>query len=293
MRGLVIALLATFTIIAAGAGLAWTNWEWLRSGAREAGPNSATPNVVGLLIGGALAFFFAVWRSWSAERQTATARQQAAIARRNLLRERYQAAARMLGGSALAARLGGVYALRDLGADYPEQYHMPAMRLLCAFARHPTDVPESGVFNLMTPPGARMKIAVTRHLREDVQAVMEVIRDRSDAQIKLEEESGFRLDLRGADLAGARLANAQLAEAHLSRTRLSRANLVDADLWHADLSCPPNHVTHYRTDLGGADLCGANLRHANLSGSNLQGDFRGRTCSKPICPTRRFSSRPS
>ena len=88
-----------------------------------------TARNVGLMIGGAVALVFAVWRSWVAHKQADTARQ-------GLLNERYQKGAEMLGNNVLSVRLGGIYALERLAAEHPEQYHVQIMKLLCAFVRY-------------------------------------------------------------------------------------------------------------------------------------------------------------
>lgn len=44
----------------------------------------------------------------------------------------------MLGNDVFSVRLGGIYALRRLAEEHPEQYHIQAMQLLCAFVRNPT-----------------------------------------------------------------------------------------------------------------------------------------------------------
>ena len=83
-------------------------------------------------------------------------------------------------------------------------------------------------------------------LREDVQAVMEAIRDRSGQQIALEETECFRLhlqygDLRGAnlhdaDLRRAMLWGAKLDDAYWAKTRLDCAFLNAATLSRAQFS---------------------------------------------------------
>ena len=103
-------------------------WDELR-GSEES--LSATIRNVGLLIGGAIAALLAMWRSVVAERQ-------ADIAQQGMLGERYQKGADMLGSAVLSVRLGGIYTLSRLAKEHPEEYHIQAMELLCAFARHPT-----------------------------------------------------------------------------------------------------------------------------------------------------------
>ena len=136
-------------------------WGWLHPKDSQSASNSETVRNLGILIGGVIAFVFALWRGWVAERQAATAQRQAKIAlqqaataqhqaeiarqlastsERGLLNERYQkGAAQMLGSDVLSVRLGGIYALQHLAEDHPDQYHVQIMLLFCAFARRPVN----------------------------------------------------------------------------------------------------------------------------------------------------------
>ena len=272
-------------LLATGVVSSIVFWGWLHPRPPAAPSNSETLRNAGILIGGILALVFAVWRSWVAERQTVAAQSQAAASQRQAntaeqssLNERYERGAEMLGSAVLSVRLGGVYALRRLTEEHPEQYHIQVMELFCAFARHPT----KSIGSEMPPDygGARhtdrgLRLDRSQRLREDVQAVMNAIGFRSSERIAFERRSQFRLDLRGADLRhatldGADLSGANLSEAKLSRARLMRANLSDAHMWHADLSCSSDNMMYDKTILDGARLCKANLMYANLSGARLQ-----------------------
>ncbi len=131
-------------LLSVGVALIITFWSWPHPEASTTESNSETIRNVGLLLAGVLAFVFALWRAWVAERQAATARdqakiaqEQAATAERGLLNERYQKGAEMLGSDVLSVRLGGIYALQRLADEQPKQYHVQIMRLFCAFVRNP------------------------------------------------------------------------------------------------------------------------------------------------------------
>ena len=62
-------------------------------------------------------------------------------------------------------------------------------------------------------------------VREDVQAVMTAVRERSEAQIEIEKEGEYRLDLFGASLVFANLSRANLEGASLDGTKLAGADL--------------------------------------------------------------------
>ena len=242
---------------------------WLRGD--ESG--STTIRNLGLVIAAIVAFPLALWRSKVAERQAAAAQNQSETAQRVLLNERYQKCAEMLGRDTLPIRLGGLYALARLSEEHPEQYHIEVMRLFCAFARHPVGEPVENValtnggiltggaqYNLGHEKAGE-ELAVESgeeddrppRVREDVQAIMDLLRRRSEKHIALERKANFRLDLRAVNLRFGSLAKinmegAFLMKANLSNAILSRASLVDADLSGADFE---------HTNLDGTDLSGA------------------------------------
>lgn len=237
-------------LLVAGIWSSVEYWDWLRTKtpitesdtAISTASNGETLRNVGLLIGGALAFVFALWRGWVAERQAGTAQQ-------SLLNERYQKGAEMLGSDVLSVRLGGIYALERLAAEAPKEYHIQVMKLFCAFVRHPT---QDKQYDL--PPSNR----------RDVQDIMEVISARSESGVRLERDHGFKLELSSADLRGIRLIGSDLSHAILTNSALSHAWLVDANLSSAWLD---------GANLYGARLGGANLSDADLWSTNLAGAF--------------------
>ena len=235
-------------VLAIGMILSWQFWEDLHG---DEGSLSTTIRNIGLVIAGSVALPLAVWRGLVAGRQAAAAQRQATMTRRSLLNERYQKSAEMLGSEILSVRLGGIYALQRLAENYPPSYHVQVMRLLSAFVRHPVKDEAS-----QARVGTNGVDASTVHrLREDVQAVMEVIAGRSEQSVALERRSNYR-----PDLSGGRLKGLQLERANLSYAKLGRAVLTDAYLLYADLS---------KAELDYANLAGARLAFANLSGGSL------------------------
>ena len=114
-------------------------WAWLRSGGSGPGePNGTTLRNIGLLAAGVIALPLALWRSWVADRQAKSAEGQLNTTQQSLRQERYQRGAEMLGNELLSARMGSIYTLQRLAADYPEEYHIQVMELLCVFVRNPT-----------------------------------------------------------------------------------------------------------------------------------------------------------
>lgn len=234
------ATLAVGLAVAAGFGV-WSIWDWLQADEES---NGATLRNIALVLAAVVALPLALWRSLVAQRQADTAQ-------RGLLNERYQKGAEMLGSSVLSVRLGGIYALRNLAEEHPQQYAVQILRLFCAFVRHPTKDADK-----------RPKNEAKSYARVDVQAIMEVIGARDDL---------FReVDAGVLNLQGANLAHTDLSDAGLSWTILSGANLSGAWLSYTDLS----HVAFDDANLTDAklkqaDLSRSELDFANLTGANL------------------------
>ncbi len=225
----------------------WVYWDWLATVPQGRESRSTTARNVGLVIGGVIAIMLALWRSivahrqaLTAQRQALTAQSQAEIAQRRLMDERYQKATEMLGSGLLSVRLGGIYALRGLAEEDPEQYHVQIIRLFCAFVRHPTK-------------DERVDKKQKKTLLGDIQAIVEMIRTRSDANIALEKEE---------NLLGLDLSDADLPRSVFDKADLSKANLMDTDLSEAFLE---------NTNLAGAYLAGATLSGADLKDANVSG----------------------
>ena len=81
----------------------------------------------------------------------------------------------------------------------------------------------------------------------------------------MNDPSGARADLTGANLTGADLTGANLYGANLTGADLTKADLTGANLTRANLT----GANLTRANLTGADLTGANLTRANLTGANL------------------------
>ena len=228
-------------VLAVGAGLTWVYWDWLRAG--ESG--SSTIRNVGFIIGAVIAMVLAVWRSRVAGRQAATSEH-------GLLNDRFQKGAEMLGSEVLAVRIGGIYGLRHLAREHPQQYHVQVMRLFCSFVRNPS---------------------WSEILNEDAAAVMDAIGDRRERHLRLERDAEYWLNLSGANLRNANLQGANLSSSDLPTvkddvwpnrtfTDLSGAHFFDANLESANLK---------NADLSGTDLTGTNLSGVDLTGTNLSG----------------------
>ena len=208
----------------AGIGLSAGLWGWLNAD-ESAG---TTIRNVGLIIAALTALPIAVWRSIVADKQSAASQSQADSAQRSLRNERYQKGAEMLGHERLSVRLGGIYALQRVAEEYPQEYYVQIMRLLSAFARHPTRDPK-----LVEALVAGLGLS---QIREDVQAVLQAISKRNTRNIDLERQESIHLDLSSAHLTSGDLQDAELSFSILQKAILHRTNLADAILTGANLT---------------------------------------------------------
>ena len=242
-----------------GVVMVCRHWGWIVT---ESG--STIIRNLGLVIGGLIAIGFGIWRGVVADRQAKASQEQAKASlhqaetsQRGLLNERYQKGAEMLGSKVLAVRLGGIYALHRLAKAKPEQYHILIMDLFCAFVRHPTKDEDDKI--------------MLGGIREDVQAALKAISDRTGSEVGLEKKADFLLNLIDADLR-----SSVLIRANLTRVFLGCANLTGANLTRAFLI--------------GANLIEVNLTDAKLTGAILVGvkgltqDQLDQACADPDNP---------
>ena len=280
-----LSLLVGVMALGAGLGLIVAYWGWLADG--QAG-STAVRNV-GLVVGGAIALWIAIWRGVVADRQANAARaqaeaaqQQAAIAQQQAemaereaemagiegRAQRYKEGTARLVSNVLLDRLTGIEILEELAQGYPEAYHIEAMETLCRFVRHPVsagsvdpvqDARSQG--EAASPGGVPVKV------RPDVQAAMDAICACHGRQLGLETDAGFGLDLRETDLRGLVLTGQDLSNspdlslAHLGSAYLRGVKLMGARLIATELR---------RVDFLAADLSRADFTHANLQGALLQ-----------------------
>ena len=227
----------------------WTMlFGWLgESNGQES--RSTTARNSGLIVAGALALLFALWRGIVAQVQSRTEQWR-------LLFDQYRNGTEMLGSDILSVRLGGIYTLERLAQENPDLYHIQVMRQLCSFVRHPIkveDQPIVGTEDVSTASGRGVRTAEEFSaaevielclLREDVQQAMEAIASCHNKNLEIETNQVYRVDLHDADLRGANLAGMNLS---------------------------PAPATGLYTDLRGVRLKDASLRSTNVSGVDLSG----------------------
>ncbi len=271
-RGLILIVIAVVLLGLAGAYFdiahnSSTFLDWLRITrtsieSTDVESGSTTVRNLGLFVAAFFALYIAAWRSVVAGRQTE-------IARQDLLNERYQKGAEMLGSEVLAVRLGGIYALQRLAEDYPRQYYVLVMRLLCAFIRHPT---EDGCIESNEWYDDEGEVHYSQ-LREDVQTVLSMFCCRDQEKVDLEKENGFKIDLSRSNLKGAVLTGLNLSGSNLSYAKLHGAYLVCVDLSQADLALS----ILYNAQVQGSNMFGATLLETDVS----ETQFYGTSASNP------------
>ena len=235
-RYFLTALLLLFLTVVGVVVAAW-QWDWLQTGGDSGESNGATLRNAALVFAAVLALG---WRAKVADNQSKTAQ-------RGLQNERYQRGAEMLGHSVLATRIGGIYLLRRLAEEYPDEYHVQVMGLLCAFARRPTK--DDG-----EPSG---------QVREDVQSAIYAINACRQTNLALELEcaDSYRISLASANFECMDLSNTNLANADLRLANLSSASFSQADL--------SGTIWTY-ADIHGANLSGAKMTSCGLPDGSVQ-----------------------
>ena len=235
----------------------------------------------GILIGGVIALVVASWRAWSAnqqaiaaQRQVDTALKQTEVSQRGLLDERYQRAAEMIGSPEQFVRVAGIHALKALAYDYPDNYYVQVIGLLCGFVR--------------TSP-FRDEVAsddLTGLRQEDINEAVGAIGARADRHVQLEPDGQHAVNLIGADLPMIVFWEANFDNADCHRVNLHFTAAVDSSFRHsrfpeADFSdsefsgCDFTGASLARADLQRADfsyttLVGATLNDANCTGTNFE-----------------------
>ncbi len=253
-------------IVLTGVVLSFLFWETLHN---DQDSFSTTISNLSLVLGGTVAIVLAVWRSKVSERQTDVAQRQAETAQRDLLNQQLQKGAEMLGSSTLSVRLGGIYALKHLAVEHPEQYHVQVMEQLCAFVRGATgtDGQATAVIEeiLVTREELRALHPDREDLdeftyrrfraRNDIQEAMNAIAFCHAGNLEIEAERGYWLNLRGADLRGV----------DLSVMNLSRAPLVPVHFYSVD----QHFLTGLYTDMQSVRLDDAIFFATNLTRVDL------------------------
>ena len=274
-RDLALALLAF-----GGIGMAaWRNREMSRQA--EAALNQAEA---------------ALTQSRASEEQAKVAQKQIENESNRIAGERFSDGIKMLAQNnenskpAIAARIGGIYALQSLANNYVSQYAVQVVKTLVAYVRENvqlTKIPRknSGVNFLGEDVKAAFAVLAQLLDRRDEFELSGNELDFSDCDfsrlcLDYKQVSGLRSyrwdrsdlrgsDLRCADFRKAQLQGAQLRGATLCGADLEGAYLYNADLRGANLRVEREHKENERTNLRDADLRRADLRGAAFPNADL------------------------
>ena len=215
--------------------------------------------------------------------------------RHRRITESFSKAVEQLSSEKIEVRLGGIYALERISRESPTDY-WPIMATLSAFVRERARWKDTGGgipethgdgyevhWEVMeefaehtrrrfhdrkiTPwdfdSRSYKRSGRGRHrLPTDIEAILAVIRRRTESDRNRENQEGWRFDLSGADLRGA-----SLQFIHLEGASLMGVHLEDTFLWGAYLQGASLLGCH----LEGALLGGAHLESALLWGAYLEG----------------------
>jgi len=276
---LIIAFFALLIIIFA------VDWEgvfgwWSGEGKSKSPPHESLRNL-GLMLAGFVGVGLATWRSIVAGKQAKTAEQ-------GLITDRFTKAIEQLGNENVSVRIGGLYALKRIAVDSPEQDLDAVLDVISNFVRHPPYEDEQKKCKKLFDSDKMDFIDNHRQIDcPDVIVAIGVLQSRSDKQKQIETFEGYRLTLErarlsfmnlvGVDLSGFIMESAQLIGADLNGSILNNVYFFEADLECVNLNWAKldNAIFDF------ANLCGADLsytvvfdakfHYSNLTATNMKG----------------------
>ena len=210
------------------------------------------------MIGALLALPLAIWRGWVAERQVKATHASVMTAQQSLSNQRLQSASQMPGHRLNAVRLGAINSIASLAQEFPDDHYQAAMSMFAAFIRRPPSNVDGGA-------NPRLSSGATpgpKKVREDLDAALRHIGNRTEENIQFESEQKYRLDLSVASLGNIDAAGFNFRNIIFDDARFLSANLAKADFRGSSL---------IRCNFASAKLAAANLARANVSQANLSG----------------------
>ena len=139
-----------------------------------------------LVVGGMVGIGLATWRSIVASQLAKASLQQARVIERQAeisnhyrLNEQFKAGVELFGHENAGTRLAGTIILTELMQGYPDDYHMPVIRLFVAFLQYPPcKKPNSNETDFFSP---------------DLVQIVDVINETDDGDRELEMGDHFDL----------------------------------------------------------------------------------------------------
>ena len=303
-----LAFLALFFMVVSGHVDTWANFFGHKeTDGLSAGAHFARNLGFGLLA--LIGILMAAWRNREMSRQADAARDQIENESDRIAGERFSDAVKMLAQNegrkpAIAARVGGIYALQSLAKNYISEYAVQVVKILVAYVRvnaQLTKIPRKDSDINFLGEDVKAAFAVLAQLLDERDESPEKKFELSDNDLDFSgcdfshlcldyrQVSGLRhyrwqgadlqgsdlresdlrgSDLRGADFKGARMYSAQLQGANLRGANLEGARLHNADMRGASLRMESTDKKFERTKLQGAKLRGADLRGAAFSAAH-------------------------
>ena len=252
-------------------------WETLRIVTGNGNIFDRNPRKYVMLFATITGPLFIIWRMYIAHYQTNTAEEDS-------ITERVDKAIDSLGSVEVAkkdaeappepnikARLAAIYSLERVAQESPRS-HVKIMETLCLYIQSNSKADTA----TLLPENSQHSVAAWRErvppVRIDIQASIDVIARRNDAQILNEITEKYTLDLRECNLQRVNFRTgkfdlASMEECHLDFAQMDGTELNGAVLNRATL----NGAKLEGARLNGAELNGAKLNEANLDRAELNG----------------------
>jgi uncharacterized protein YjbI with pentapeptide repeats len=183
------------------------------------------------------------------------------ISREVQITESFTRAIEQLGNEKIEVRLGGIYALERISAQYQKD-HWRMIEILTSFVRINSPVKDEDLTTIEEDqPQNKVKI--------DTQAVLTIIGRRNYAFFMGESRL---INLSGLNLQEAFLNGANLGGVYFCKSNLKGANCLLADLHDSDFESANASGAYFNgAYLKNSDFKGANLEGAHFEGANLKG----------------------
>ena len=176
--------------------------------------------------------------------------------------KRFQQGAEMLEGPQMLERCSGISILEQLAKENVAAYHLLIVRIFCLWMRNPpehnNEEIEFAENEQLLDKGSRRRIPA---LRNDMQAIICALENRSDEGRAVEKEQDFILDFSWCILARAKFSKGDWSSIWLESTDLSNALIEDCDMKESLM---------LGTCLAGAEIFRSNLSKAYLFRGNLE-----------------------
>lgn len=224
---------------------------------------------------------FIVWRMYIAHYQTNTAEADSIIERIAKAVEQLEIEETVSQGTKTApepdfkVRLGAIYSLERIAQESLDN-HVQIMETLCVYIQNNSKADTA----ILPPENSKVSFATWREsippVRIDIQAAIDVIARRNEAQLLIEITEKYTLDLRTCNLQRVNLRQGKFDLAVMEECHLDFAQMKNAEL---------NGVVLNRATLNGAKLEGARLNGAELNGAKLnmanfdQAELNGAKCN--------------